>query len=156
MTIGRDVQGKKVGSSSDGARATTYSGDGGGDGTTSCGSIDSERVEEARLPSGPPTHPSECPYQLSDVDRNAEESNSKLQMSAQLENAKRLARDTGVPRSDPETIRISLGDSSIDAEELKSHLETSVERWRSRTLTSDVVTRGDAELSAQLSGQLEP
>ena len=77
-------------------------------------------------------------------------------MSAQLENAKRLARDTGVPRSDPETIRISLGDSSIDAEELKSHLETSVERWRSRTLTSDVVTRGDAELSAQLSGQLEP
>lgn len=49
VTIGRDVQGKKVGSSSDGARATTYSGDGGGDGTTSCGSIDSERVEEARL-----------------------------------------------------------------------------------------------------------
>ena len=81
------------------------------------------------MSSGPPHIPQSVRTRSLDADGDTEESNSYLQMSAQLENPNRLTWDTRMPRSEPEVIRIVPGrpiDSSVNTNKLKSHFSREI------------------------------
>ncbi|KAL4061783.1 hypothetical protein V8B97DRAFT_1855019, partial [Scleroderma yunnanense] len=81
------------------------------------------------------SNPQSDPTEFSHINGDAEDSKTRLQMSAQLENTKRLTKDASKLRSHAETaqnVPVLPSDPGNDVEDWKYQLQTSVNRKRSK------------------------